>query len=313
MIGADLISGVLQSAVVLMTPLILAGAAEILVEKSGILNVSIEGSMLMGAFGAFMVTFYVGNLGWATLAAAFVGVAFTLLFAFLTISLALDQLVTGIALNLLSVGLTSYLYRASFGWYVSPVPPHTDLILTSLPIPFLSQIPVIGSALFNQFPLTYLGLVLVPVVWWILTKTQFGLKVKAMGEDPQVSDYLGVNVNRTRYGLLAVEGAITGLAGAMLSIGYYNMFLTNMTLGRGYIAVALVVVSRWNPILLLGAVFAFSLVNAVQLAIQATGSTFFPPELSLMLPYLFTIIILLIAGRRLRGPAALTKVFKRLR
>jgi len=313
MVSLELAEGVLYSTVTLLTPILLAGVTELLVERSGILNLSVEGAMLMGAFTAFMAAFYLGNLGVALAAAALSGLLLCLLFAFLTVTLSLDQMVTGLALNLFVVGVTSYLYRASFQWYVNPIPPHVGETQQPVAIPLLSEIPVIGKALFSQNPLTYVAFLLVAISWWFIYRTRAGLKVRAVGEDPYVADYLGINVGLIRYVLLAMQGAVVGVAGSLLSVGYYNMFLDNMTLGRGYIAVALVILARWNPLYLLGGATLFSFVDALQLRIQAASSAIFPHQFALMMPYLFTIFFLLIAGRRVRGPASLAKPFKKTR
>lgn len=306
------IAGLLYSSIALMTPILLIGVAELLVEKSGVLNLSIEGGMLIGAFTAFMVAYYTGSLEYSLIVAAFSGLVLSLLFALLTVTLSLDQMVTGLALNLLTIGVTSYLYRASFGWYVSPVPPHIESTITPFKVPLLSSIPLVGDVLFSHIPHTYLAFILVFMCWWVLFKTDIGLRIKAIGEDPQVAEYLGIDVNSTRYILLMLEGVIAGLAGSTLSISYYNMFLDNMTLGKGYVAIALVILGRWNPIFLLGGVFLFSLIDALQLRIQASG-ILIPPQFSLMLPYVLTIVALVIAGRGARGPSSLAKPYKRVR
>lgn len=307
----DLLFGTIYSSITLLTPLLLAGIAELIVQRSGILNLSVEGTMLMGAFTAFMVAYYTRDLLLATFSAMLVGILICLLFATLTVSLSLDQMVTGLAINMLVIGITSYLYRASFGWYVSPIPPHINERIKPLEIPILSQLPFIGEVLFKHLPATYLAFILVLVAWWFLFKTDWGLKVRAIGEDPQVMYYQGTNVNLIRYLLLVFEGAVAGLAGSLLSIGYYNMFLDNMTQGRGYIAIALIILARWNPLLLPVAGFFFCSIDALQLRIQAYGIVTLPYQFSLMLPYLLTILILLIAGRKVRGPAALARPFKR--
>lgn len=313
MITAEIALGLIYSSITLLTPLLLAGLAELLVERSGILNLSLEGTMLMGAFVAFMVAFYTGDLYYATLLASIAGAVLCLLFAILTITLALDQMVTGLALNLLTIGITSYLYRAGFGWYVSPIPPHVQTTLQPIDIPVLSQIPIVGKILFSHLPHTYAAFLLAFLAWWLLFKTEKGLKIRAIGEDPQTADYLGINVNLTRYALLILEGCIAGMAGSLLSIGYYNMFLDNMTQGRGYIAIALIILSRWNPLLLIGGAFLFSFIDALQLRIQAFNIPFLPYQFALMLPYLFTIILLFVAGRKVKGPASLARPFKKLR
>ncbi|HDI46453.1 MAG TPA: ABC transporter permease [Candidatus Methanomethylia archaeon] len=312
-ISSELIQGLFYSSIAFMTPVLLVGVAEVMVERSGVLNLCVEGAMLIGAFSAFMVAYFTGSLGLAILAAGLSGLLLCLLFSFLVIVLALDQMVTGLAINLLTVGLTSYLYRACFGWYVSPVPPHIENVLQPLKIPILSDLPIVGDVLFNHVPLTYFALLFAILCWWLLFKTKLGLKIRAIGEDPQIAEYLGINVNLIRFLLLLLEGFIAGIAGSLLSIAFYNMFLDNMTQGRGYIAIALVILARWNPLLLLGGAFFFSFIDALQLRIQAIGFTAFPYQFALMMPYLFTIAVLAIAGRRVKGPASLAKPFKRVR
>ncbi|MEM1545490.1 MAG: ABC transporter permease [Candidatus Methanomethylicia archaeon] len=308
----DVVFGLIYSSISLATPILLVSIIELIVEKGGVLNLSIEGSMLIGAFSAFMVAYYTDNLIYASITAAFSGLLLCLLFAFLTIALALDQMVTGIALNLLALGVTSYLYRASFGWYVSPIPPHIEKTIATLEIPVLSKIPLIGELLFNHIPHTYIAFIMV-FICWFLFKTDLGLKIRAIGEDPEIAEALGINVNVLRYILLLVEGAIAGISGSLLSIAYYNMFLDNMTSGRGYVAIALIILARWNPLLLLPAVYFFNFVDVLQLRIQASGLAWFPYQFSLMLPYLFTILALFIMGRRVRGPSSLAKPYKKLR
>lgn len=309
----ELVSGIIYSSMILLTPMLLAALAELLVERSGILNLSLEATMLVGAFTAFMTAYHYQDLLLATIAAGLSGLMVCLLFALLTVFLTLDQMVIGLAINILAVGLTSYLYRASFKWYVSPVPPHIKDVIGAVEVPVLSDIPFLGEAFFHHIPHTYVALLLVPATWLLLFKTRAGLMIRAIGEDPQVADYLGISVNRVRLTLLAVEGIVAGIAGSTLSIAYYNMFLDNMTQGRGYMAIALIILARWNPLLLLPGALLFTLLDAAQLRIQASGATILPYQFSLMLPYLLTIIVLVVAGRRVRGPTALAKPFKRTR
>lgn len=309
---SDLIFGLVYSSISLATPILLISIAELIVEKGGVLNLSIEGSMLIGAFSSFIIAYYTNNLLYASIAAALSGLLLCLLFAFLTITLALDQMVTGISLNLLALGVTSYLYRASFGWYVSPIPPRIERTIATLEIPILSRIPIIGELIFNHIPHTYIAFIMV-FAFWLLLKTDLGLKIKAIGEDPEIAETLGVNVNALRYALLFMEGIIAGISGSLLSTAYYNMFLDNMTSGRGYVAIALIILARWNPLLLLPTVYFFNFIDALQLRIQAIGLALFPYQFSLMLPYLFTILALFIMGRRVRGPSSLAKPYRRLR
>lgn len=297
----------------LVTPLILAGVGELLVERAGILNLSVEGIMLIGAFAGFMATYFFGDPWLGVLVAALSGLALALLFGLLTVTFSLDQVVSGLAFNLVAIGATSYIYRATFGWYVSPVPPHVDRLITDVRLPILSDLPIVGPALFIHNPFTYLAVVSILLSAYLLSKTAWGLNIRATGEDPLITEYLGIDTYRIRYALLALEGILAGVAGSLLSISQYNMFLDNMTMGRGYIVIALIILGRWMPgrFLVAGTLFAF--IDALQLRIQASGITWFPYQFALMLPYLTTLIALFLVGRRVKGPAGLGKPYKRIR
>ncbi|MDK2464464.1 MAG: ABC transporter permease [Candidatus Korarchaeota archaeon] len=306
----------MRAAVRVMTPLLLAGAGEILVERCGILNLGLEGIMLLGAFSGFIVTYYTGSPWIGVLAAILVGMAANAMFGFMTVSLALDQVVTGLALTLMASGATFYLYRAIFGWYTSPVPPHVTTVIRETPIPILSSIPVIGPVLFNQTAFTYAALLSIPLLYFVLARTRVGLEITASGEDPQVADYLGVDIVRLRYLTLLAEGALGGVAGALLSISQYNMFLDNMTAGRGFIVIAMIILGRWDPLKMTLGTLLFAFADSLQLRIQASGLltlAWFPYQFALMLPYLLTLIALVIVGRGVKGPASLGKPYKRLR
>lgn len=309
----EIVMGMIAASIRLVTPLILAGVGELLVERSGILNLSVEGTMLMGAFAGFMVTYFFGDPWVGVLAAALSGSALALLFGLLTVTFSLNQVVSGLAFNLVAIGATSYLYRATFGWYVSPVPPHVDRLITDVRLPILSDLPTVGPTLFTHNPFTYLAVISILLSAYFLSKTAWGLNIRATGEDPLTAEYLGIDTYRIRYVLLALEGVLAGAAGSLLSISQYNMFLDNMTMGRGYIVVALIILGRWMPgrFLAAGALFAF--IDALQLRIQASGITWFPHQFALMLPYLTTLLALLLVGRRVKGPAGLGKPYKRIK
>jgi len=304
--------GIASAMIRLMTPLLLAGVGELFVQKSGVLNLGVEGIMLFGAFFAFIGTFFTGNVGYGLALAIVVGVAINLLFAFLTVSMAVDQVVTGLAINIAAIGTTSYLYRATFP-YATAIPAKTETIIEVEPIPFLSSIPYIGPALFSHTVFTYAALLLVPVAAFMISRTSWGLRVKAIGEDPHVADLLGLNVVRTRYFILIMEGVLAALAGSMLSISQYNMFLDNMTQGRGYIVVALIILGRWSPINFLAGSLFFAYIDALQLRIQAAGITIIPYQFALMLPYLASFAALALVGRRVKGPASLAKPYKKVK
>ncbi|RLG77135.1 MAG: ABC transporter permease [Thermoprotei archaeon] len=311
----DIIIGYISASIRMMTPIGLAATGELLVERSGVLNLSLEGTMLMGAFVAFVTTYYTGNpyLGIGT--AIIVGILVTLLFGVLTQTFAIDQVLVGVALNLFALGATFFLYRAIFGWYVSPVPPKVETVITELPIPLLSEIPIIGPILFNQTVFTYILFLLVPITIYFLKNTTLGLHLKACGENPEVADYLGINVFKYRYSMLIIEGILGGIAGALYTISYGTMFLDNITGGRGFVAIAMVILGQWLPLKTFAATFLYAMVEAFQLRVQAFGlvSEWFPYQFALMLPYLVTLIALALFGRKVKGPAWLGKTYKRVK
>ncbi len=298
----------------MLTPIGLAAMGEVVVERAGILNLGLEGIMLFGAFIGFITTYYTHNPWLGVLAGAVLGIALALFFGFLVITLALDQVITGLAIDIFAAGATFFFYRAVFGWYASPVPPKVDVLITETPIPLLQSIPIIGPALFRQLIFTYiLVFVLVPLTYYVFYKTKIGLNLRACGEDPLVADYLGVNVIKYRYLALAYEGALAGISGALFTTALYNMFLDNMTGGRGFIAIAMVILGRWDPLKTLLASFLFSVVDALQLRIQAMRIEWLPYQFALMLPYLVTIVVLAIFGRKVKGPASLAKPYRRVK
>lgn len=313
----EIIIGQLAATIRILTPLSLAALGELIVERSGILNLSIEGIMLFGAFIGFIVTFYTGSPWLGVLAAMALGIVLALIFGLLTVSLALDQIIVGLSMNILAIGATFFFYRAVFGWYVSPIPPHVKTLIENTPIPLLSEIPFIGPMLFNQTIPTYLLLfVLIPLTYIMLYRTKIGLHLRACGEDPLVADYLGVDVYKYRYMALIIEGILGGMAGALLAVSQYNMFLPEMTGGRGYIAIALVILGRWDPLKMLLGAFLFGFVDALQLRIQAAGVVVipaFPYQFALMLPYIVALIALIVFGRKVKGPASLAKPYRRIK
>ncbi len=286
-------------------PLVLASLGETVVERGGILNLGIEGAMLMGAFGGFMGAYLSGSLWLGVLSAMVAGIATVLVFGFLVIRMNLDQVVSGLAINLLASGLCLYFFRLAFSQGESPYLPN---LITAFPIPLLSQIPVIGQILFNQTIFVYIGFISVPLIFFMIYKTSFGLKLRSIGEDPVIASYLGINVTKTRILSLIIEGAFVGIAGGLLTISMFNTFDTRIVAARGFIAVSIVILGRWNPVgAFLGAIL-FGFTDALSLWVSAflTG----PDALSIsqllsILPYAVTIGALLIGGRKVRGPAAL--------
>jgi general nucleoside transport system permease protein len=304
LLSLSVLIGIAHSGVRLATPYLFAALGETFAQRSGVLNLGVDGIMLMGAFIAFYVVFNTGNPWLGVAAALGVGALMGLLMALVSVTFKAEQGISGIGLHLLGLGLSSLLFKTLIG-SVQSVQGFSDL-----QIPLLSTLPVIGPIFFDHNILVYLAYLLVPIAAFILYRTPFGLKVRAVGQNPEAADSVGVRVNRVRYSTVILGAAMAGLAGASLSIGLLNIFQENMTNGLGFIAVALVYFGGWRPVgVLLGALL-FSTVNALQLWIQVLSLPI-PSDLAVMLPYVLTIVALAFAVRQVRQPAALTKPYER--
>ncbi len=290
-------------------PMLLAATGEIFAERSGMLNINLEGQMLMGAFVSFVVGFYTNNMFLALSAGIAAGILQALLMSVACISWGGQHVVVGITLNIFVLGFTSFWYRVLFG--VTTAPPKTDLAGSGAsPIPFLSNIPGIGNILFNQNFLFYAAVVIAVGAAFVLGRTQFGLKISAAGEHPRAAETMGVNVTRMRYVSMAVCGALAGLGGTYLSLISLNRFMDNITAGRGFIALAIVIFGKWNPKLVFAASLIFGITDAFQLRLQAVGVEI-PYQFMLMLPYLLTIIVMVITARKSHTPDALGLNYER--
>ena len=307
-----IIVGLLFTGIRLAVPLLLAALGETLAEKAGVINVGIEGMMLGGALAGFAAAFS-GHSAWAGAGAALAaGMALAALFAWLTVGLGADQVVVGTAINILALGLTGVFFRALPTLAGAIAPSFAPLTLPFLhPVQGVSSLPAqLLSALFEQNALGYLAWTLVPLVWLLLYRTRLGLRLRAVGEYPQAADGAGVRVGRVRVGAILAGGALAGLAGAYLSLGYTNGFVENMSAGRGFIALAVVILGRWNPFGAAAAALLFGLASALQFQFQAT-STHFPYQFFLALPYLLTLLALLLRSRLQAAPAALGETYQR--
>ena len=296
--------GILSSGIRLATPYLYASIGEAFGQRSGVLNLGVEGQMLMGAFTAFYVVVETGNLWLGVLAALAVGALMGLAMAFVTVHLHAKQGISGIGFYLFGLGMSTLLFQLLIGTV------ETVRGFPRLDIPLLVDIPFIGPILFSQSILVYIAFLLVPVAWFVLNKTTLGLKIRAVGENPQAADSLGVSVNGVRYFTVTLGGAFSGLGGASLSIALLNVFQQNMTAGLGFIAVALVYFGGWRPWGVLAGALLFSMVNALQLWIQVLGVNI-PSELAVMMPYVLTILVLAASGSKMVAPSALTKPFER--
>jgi len=296
--------GIAHSGIRLAAPYLFAALGEMVGQRSGVLNLGVDGIMLMGAFAAFFVVFVTGNLWLAMMVALLVGALMGLLMAIISVTMQAEQGISGIGLYLFGLGLSSLLFTMMIGSVASVSG------FSALHIPILSDIPIIGEIFFDHSILVYLAYVMVPVSWFLLNRTTLGLKIRAVGQNPESADSLGVSVNRVRYATVIYGSAMAGVAGATLSIGLLNVFQVNMTNGLGFIAVALVYFGGWRSTGILAGALLFSTVSALQLWIQVLGVGI-PSDLAVMLPYVLTIVALAFTAGQVRQPAALTKPYER--
>lgn len=305
---AAIILGILHSGIRLATPYLYAAIGETFAQRSGVLNLGVDGIMLMGAFFGFFAVFRTDSLLLGLLAAAAIGALMALILCVVSITYQAEQGISGIGLYMFGLGASSLLFKTMLGTVegVSGFAP-LDFCFGSF---CLAHIPIIGDIFFGHSVLTYGAFALVPIAWWILNKTTWGLNIRAVGQNPEAADSLGVSVARVRYSAVLFGGALAGIAGASLSISLLNIFQENMTNGMGFIAVALVYFGSWRPGgVLLGALL-FSTVNALQLWVQVLDLNI-PSDVAVMMPYLLTIIALALPFRRSLQPAALTRPFAR--
>jgi ABC-type uncharacterized transport system permease subunit len=297
------IVSLLAGMVRIATPILFGALGELVTERAGVLNLGVEGAMLMGAFAGFVMAYFTGSLWSGVLAAIASGALMGLLMAVMACTLKVDQTVTGLALNILSTGVTFYLYRLAFKDVSSSNLPNIK-IFEVWRIPLLSQIPILGEVIFSQHVLTYIGLAFVPVIWFFLYRTKYGLELRVMGENPRAVDMRGANVALRQYLAVIFGSMMAGLGGAFLTLASAGLFVPQISGGRGWIAIALVIFGNWNPnTILLGALF-FGLIDSLQLQLQAVGVNL-PYQLLLTLPYLLTILVLLGSRGRTRAPLAL--------
>ena len=294
------VTAMLAAGLVAAVPLVLAALGEAVGEKAGLLNLGIEGMMLSGAFFGFYVSFQTEGSLWGILAGMAAGAALGLLFAVLTVSLRVDQVLVGLAITIFGGGLTAFLSRDLFGGQNPSLP----VDLPRIGIPLLDRIPIFGSAMFNQQLLFYLAYALVPVFAFVLARTRFGLEVRAVGEHPFAADAAGVDVTRTRYLAAVIAGTMAGLAGAYLSVADLKIFQVGMTVGTGFIALALTMVGGWNPFRILVAAVLFGLLRSLGNGLQILGIDI-RTEFVTMLPYIGVMVALALLAGRTALPAAL--------
>lgn len=303
--NADTLVLILVATVAAGVPLIFAALGELIVEKSGVLNLGVEGMMIVGAISGFMVAAESGSLWLGVLAGAFAGMLMSLVFAFLTLSLMANQVASGLALTIFGIGLSAYMGQAYNSVALDG--------LKAIQIPLLSDLPVVGKLLFGYDPLVYLALLMYPLLVWFLYYSRGGLILRAIGESPSSAHALGYPVIKIRYLAVLFGGAMAGVGGAYLSLAYTPLWSEGMTAGRGWIALALVVFATWRPGRVLLGAFLFGGVTIAQFHVQGMGVEI-PSQFLSMLPYLATITVLVLISRnaatiRLNAPASLGQAF----
>ena len=296
---------VILTVITASTPLLFAATGELVTEKSGILNLGVEGMMLVGAIAAFAVASTSGSGLAGIVAGAAAGATMAMVFGFLTMTLLANQVATGLALTIFGIGISALIGASFVGFALEPLP--------KLAIPMLSNIPAIGSILFGQDILVYLSFIMIVAVGWFLSGTRPGLILKAVGENHDSAHALGYPVVAIRYAAVLFGGAMSGLAGAYLSLAYTPLWAENMTAGRGWIALALVVFATWRPGRVILGAYMFGAITILQLHAQGWGIDIASQFMS-MLPYLATILVLVLISRdkmkiRLNAPQCIGKMF----
>lgn len=302
----DLIVNILFATIRTGTPLILIALGEMVAEKSGVLNLGQEGMVLMGAVCGFMAAVVTGNAGLGVIAAIIAGMVVSLLFGFLAISLVTNQVATGLALTIFGIGLSAFIGAGYVGMAIEGITPWE--------IPLLSDLPVIGKILFSHDPLVYLSWILFGLIFWCFRSTRIGLTVRAVGENPEAANAIGIPVMKVRYGAVLFGGAMAGLAGGYLSLAYTPMWNEGMSAGRGWIALALVVFASWKAERILLGAYLFGAASIMHLVLQGLGFEA-SPNLLAMLPYIATIIVLVVIANdsikaKLSTPLALGQPYR---
>jgi simple sugar transport system permease protein len=296
--------GLISATLRVASPLIFGTIGELFCERAGILNLGIEGTMVIGAFTGFAVGDSSGSLWIGVLAAIIAGALSGWLMSLMTVRLGVNQHVSGLGITLLMTAVASYGFRLIYG---EPTTPPT--------ITGFSQVNILPNSMLiskitNHYVLTYVALLLIPIVWFFFKKTRMGLWIKSVGENPEAVDAAGINVYRTRTIALIIGGAFMGLAGAFLSLAQLGLFTYGMIAGRGWVCIALIIFANWEPVGILWGAFLFAGVSALQLRLQSFGFKL-PYEIFLALPYIVTIGALTLAGRSVSAPSAMLKSYRR--
>lgn len=308
LLTGSFIVGLLASSIRMATPLLLAALGETFAERAGVLNIGVEGLMIIGALTGFMVGHFTANPWLGVLAGTVSGILFSALHAYLSAVVAADQVVSGLASNLMALGLAIFGYRAAFG---IPASDPRSPTFEAVSIPILSEIPFIGDVFFNHHIWVYVAWLLVPICYVILYRTSWGLKVTAVGENPVSAESAGVSVQGTRFVAVLIGGALGGLAGVTLALAQLGFFKEVMVAGRGFVAIAIVMFGRWNPWGVLVAALLFGVADSLQLRLQTFGlDEYLPPQLLVSLPYLLTVLALLGGTGKRAIPSALAVPYR---
>ncbi len=295
----------LASGIRLATPFLLAALGETIGQRSGVLNLGVEGVMLIGAFAAYYTALETGSASLGIVVALAAGAVMGLAYALITVVLHAEQGISGIGIFLFGLGFTDLLFQKQVG---TPIPIRG---LQPIEIPLLSDIPHIGEIFFEHSLLTYVGFALVPVIWFMINRTTFGLNIRAVGETPEAADTLGVSVNRTRTATIVLANTLAGLAGGALALEV-GIFQQNLTAGQGFIAIALVYFGAWRSVGVMAGALLFGIVSATVLQWKTLGIVSgSASSLTAMAPALLTIVVLVLVSRRIDAPAALTRHFDR--
>ncbi len=279
--------GLFAAALRMATPIVLASLGGIFSERVGIVNIALEGMMLSGSFSGILATYGTGNPWIGVLASILVGGLLGLLHALLTVKFAGNQIVSGTGINIFALGFTAYMSQVV--WGSRGASPNVQG-LGAVSIPLLKDLPIAGEIIGNQTPLVYIALIVVVLSYIILSKTPAGLRIKAVGEHPAAADTAGINVYRTKYLCVILSGMLAGLGGAFLSLGHLSLFALGMSGGRGFIALAAMILGGWTPFGALGASLLFGFADALQMRLQSIGVL--PSQIILTVPYILTIIVL---------------------
>lgn len=292
----------LSASLRLAGPVLLAALGETFAEQSGVLNIGIEGTILLGALASFLTSFYTGRIWFSLFIAVIVGIAMNLLLAWMYVTVRASQVVAGLVFNVLALGVASTVYRLALG---NSAVPESITMFQPVHFPFLSNIPLIGPVLFGQTILFYLTLLLALLSHFVLFRTNFGLALRASGENPAAADSAGISVSRMRYAGTLISGAAAGMAGAYLVLAQVGLFRETIVSGQGFIALGIVIFGRWHPFKATAAAIVFGACDALQLSLQILG-THIPPQLLLALPYVVTILAIsgLFGGKAVQ-PASL--------